>query len=172
MSKRESLFGEIYLWVSIGFIYLVLLLTHLCVFHQGLVPQFFGHKSSAMFDLWSIQHFFSGVIFGGFWLSERPRTWSEWRDAILLALVLCTVWEGQEFWAEIGGRGEAVATWKDGLEHWTNRFIADPALVLMGAFFYRLVPKSIWPALIYSLIWVIASLITPNCMSIQNWLFS
>jgi uncharacterized membrane protein YvlD (DUF360 family) len=125
-------------------------------------PQFFGDKQVAMFDFWSLQHAMSGILLG--WLVGRLR-WG-----LFHVLIAAYLWEMLEWWLESGGLGAGVASWKAGHEHWANRLIADPVLVLLGARVYFYAPKIVWPAAVAAGGWFIANIISPDCMTVQKQL--
>ena len=141
---------------------------------QGL-PIFFGHKSVALVDLWTLQHVASGVAIGAF-VTWQLGDWQHLIERTLFQVIirvgsLAVLWEGFEYQFELGMLGHEVAEWKDGIEHWANRCIVDPLAVLFGAFVYRRWDKTLLPARWFSLVWIGANVLAPTCMSIQEWLF-
>jgi hypothetical protein len=139
---------------------------------QDFIPLIIGTKTVAMFDLWSIDHFAWGVVIGTVLIClakvEPPRF--ELLKFVLWMLILAYAWEGHETWMEIGGRGTSIGQWKDGVEHWSNKFLSDPGMVLLGGMLARGVKSSWKPALVYMILWSIANVLAPDCMFIQNML--
>ncbi len=132
---------------------------------------YFGYKTDTLFDMWSFQHILNGVLFARLHQYIREDLielrWNKY-DCIWTTLFLCYAWEGHEAWAEIGMRGQMIASWLGGIEHWTNRVIADPLLSVCGVLVYFAFPKSVKPAFALSLVWITLNLMFANCMTLQN----
>ncbi len=129
--------------------------------------EFIGHKGAALLDLWSVSHFLFGVALGGVPLllaqaltgvatpagAPRPTRSHSALSLSLITLLLAFAWEALEYTLEAGSGGEALRDWLQGHEHWLNRLISDPLLVLLG---FRLAlwrPDMVWPARAMLLIW-------------------
>jgi len=129
----------------------------------------FGHKSTAIFDLWSIQYFLSGIILTGLiYLPANEPTFIDKVNYFLLICWLAYFWEFIELFMEAGYFGRQNAAWKDGFEHWSNRFIGDPLTAILGMLVYLNFHWTIWPALILNLTWFILNLRRAHSMEIQN----
>lgn len=104
-----------------------------------------GHKTEAMFDLWSIKHFLMGIaltatayfiikiIFKKDTLSEPARK----KLSLVIVLLLSISWEMVEHYLEQNLFGKVITDWFAGTEHWTNRIFGDNLLVLLGWFVYH-----------------------------------
>lgn len=130
----------------------------------------FGDKTTSPFDLWSFQHFLNGIIFA--WIYMNLREAPNKLDCLWTVLFINFAWEGHEAWAETGMRGALIAGWTGGVEHWTNRVIADPLLVLCGALLFFAYPKIAKPALALTTCWICANLALPDCMTLQTLLLT
>lgn len=129
---------------------------------------FFGQKTIAFLDVWSLEHFISGigvshlcavigaVIFKGgishYKASDVAKNPKEWLVYILL--VAC-MWEVVEFYLEAGYSGiDAVTHWFQGVEFWANRLISDPILVLIGGYIGLKNKKLVIYARCFSIVWL------------------
>ncbi|MCX6785099.1 MAG: hypothetical protein NTV81_04200 [Candidatus Komeilibacteria bacterium] len=131
--------------------------------------KFFGHKSEAMFDLWSVQHFLSGIIV--VWLIFQKGPWTGFIDKFGWLLAVCFIaylWEFIEIFMEAGYFGKTIAIWKDGFEHWSNRFISDPLTAVLGGIVYIEFTWIIWPALVLNILWFILNVRRKHSMEIQE----
>lgn len=132
--------------------------------------ELFGHKSTAILDLWSITHFLSGagVVLLVRWIMRFPG--ASGQSPLLICLMLSAGWEFVEIYMELGLiGGPAVARWFDGVEHWSNRIIADQALFVLG---FALASGRAWmvlPAKALSLGWLgVHVFVLPHSMYIQE----
>ncbi len=151
----------------------IILLTvlHILITGQYNLPKLVGDRSEAMFDLWSFQHFCSGILIGSLLAYVGVASKATWQRFVLLMLVLALSWEATELSMEAGLFGQAVSNWKHGFEHWGNRFIGDPLMVTLGGLLARRF-KSAWKwALIPASIWFVANITSPDSMSIQHLIF-
>ncbi|MBU4480013.1 hypothetical protein KKG48_01030 [Patescibacteria group bacterium] len=132
METEETLKKTKLFWDNNYFLILSLILLFLIILLQpqqmSLVPIFFGDSKIAMFDLWSIQHFLTGVLIGSLLLNSENRETKKWQKIIPFILFLALGWELAEIYLETG---VVLKNWT-GFEHWTNRMIADPFVTLMG----------------------------------------
>jgi hypothetical protein len=131
-----------------------------------------GHKTAAMFDLWSIAHFLSGVSLAALlprWLATRS---SSRRSEIVLLLLVSLAWESLEHYLEEGLAGAWLAGWFDGVEHWSNRLIGDQLMILAGFWFYQRSPGSAIRLKAASLAWLAVHLVMlPDSMVVNDLLF-
>jgi len=115
-----------------------------------------GHKTTAMFDIWSVEHWVTGMCIGAaMHLAVRRKMPA--LDAVTyyaLVAMVAFAWEVIEHYLETGLAGQAVAYWFQGVEHWSNRMVSDPLLVLLGACLVRRCPKLTVPARLFSLAWL------------------
>lgn len=110
--------------------------------------ELFGHKTTAILDIWSVIHGLTGIVIASlmfslvnkfqpkaftasFGLKINSRELNIWWDLVVVILLIYA-WEFTEFTAENGLFGLRVQNWFDGVEYLGNRFIADPILVILG----------------------------------------
>ena len=98
----------------------------------------FGPKTDAWLDLWSLEHFVSGMAISTFCVlladtvflqgvREIPKV-AETRVYMITILLVEYMWEVGEFYMEAGYTHVAAITyWFQGVEFWGNRLVADPA---------------------------------------------
>lgn len=132
--------------------------------------QLWGLKTVALFDVWSIEHFFMGITVGvivSYLLRKTPHSTLKFFGAVL---VLAYLWELVEYQLEVGHSGiKAVTYWFQGVEYWPNRLGSDPALVLLGAFVSLRYKTVHLPARIISFTWLgVHIFIFPHCMYLQT----
>jgi len=142
-----------------------------------------GHKTEAMFDLWSLEHFANGicvaayaVLITGIILKE-----SELEPAprkiinFIVVLTLSLFWECVEHYIEAGvlpgAAGARVTYWFQGVEHWSNRIIGDTLMVMLGWYVYTKKKALAFPAKVFSLVWLLLHIfIFPDSMYLQRLL--
>ena len=128
----------------------------------------FGDKTTAIFDIWSVEHLFTGIILA--WLiskiSHTPKS-----NLPVLLLISC-FWECLEHYLETGLWGITVQHWFAGVEYWGNRLIGDNLTVFFGYFIYKKYPKTIYFAFGISLIFFCSHLFFPSSMDIQKFLLN
>ena len=156
----------------------------------------FGNKTESLFDIWSIEHFISGITIGsiiclilvtykfedlkGESFSQKSRTDDSYKNFhftyLILILLISYIWEVFEFYLEAGYTGNPKITyWFQGVEFWLNRSITDPLLVAAGSLFYLKFYSTIlsWSARIFSAIWLVFHIfIFPQCMYLQDSIYS
>lgn len=128
--------------------------------------EFIGHKSSAIFDLWSVAHFLLGMalgrlperIFSRYNLAPTTRSNAMRTNAsaqqYLLVLVFAASWEVVEFALEAGIAGPTIGFWFQGHEHMLNRALSDPLLVLAGFWLANTHARWMtWPSRVALLVW-------------------
>lgn len=171
ISQRKSSKSGIGLALATIILLTVLPVLHIYITDQYSLPKLVGDRSEAMFDLWSFQHFLSGILIGSLLAYVGVASKTTWQRFVLLMLVLALSWEATELSMEAGLFGQAVSNWKHGFEHWGNRFIGDPSMVILGGLLARRF-KSAWKwVLIPAAVWLVANIASPNSMSIQQLLF-
>ena len=136
-----------------------------------------GLKTVAMFDVWTFEHILAGVSIGQISKNKNRKhiknlnpnlpyahktvIWFE----ILLVLALAYAWEALEHYLESGLAGNMVEFWFQGVEHWTNRLIADPLMLVVGYYLVKRFPRFIMPARVLSIGWLIVHIfIFPHSM--------
>lgn len=130
------------------------------------VPQIFGDREVAMLDLWSIEHFFFGVVLAAVFKLVFPKLSVKTILAIVLAIAVG--WEVMEYAMELGMFGNYISDWKKGHEHWSNRMIADPLLVLLGGYLQMQRPKT-WKWVIVPFVaWGLLNYLSPDSMYVQR----
>ena len=137
--------------------------------------ELFGNKTTAFLDLWSIEHILSGISIGAmvsfinykYHNSLSPKTLV--RIDIIAILFLAYLWESIEIYLELGLLGSQVEFWLNGIEHWSNRLISDPLMMLIGYFIGLNFPITIHPARTLSVIWLFVHIfIFPHSMYIHE----
>ena len=142
-----------------------------------------GIKTLAIFDVWTIEHFLSGVSIGTLVITMNRKTLGELMDKIsdaihpkrlaaikyrydiFLVIMFAFVWETVEHYLETGLAGARVEYWFQGVEFWPNRLLSDPIMLLLGYLFVKKYPRAVWPARILSIIWLIVHIfIFPHSM--------
>jgi hypothetical protein len=126
--------------------------------------EFIGHKTIALFDLWSFCHFLAGVAIGNImarFLSAlaiikngNDPDYKAVVSAFLLILFFAYTWEFVEYGLESGRAGLKIAYWFQGQEHWLNRLVSDPLLVITGYMFSCRFQRFIWPARMTLIAWL------------------
>ena len=124
-----------------------------------------------MFDLWSFQHFGFGILTGSFLAYVGVASIKTWQQFGLFVLLLALDWEATELSMEAGWFGGAIASWKGGYEHWANRFVGDPLMVVLGGMFSRKFKFAWIGALVPVAVWQIINVASPHSMHIQQLVF-
>ena len=128
---------------------------------------FFGDKTVAFFDIWSIEHLMTGV-FCAFVLNK---VFPNKKSNLILLLVISCFWECLEHYLEEGLLGVKIKNWFSGTEYWGNRLFGDNLVIVLGYFIYNKYPKSIYYALVFSVVFLLLHLCYPSSMDIQRILF-
>lgn len=146
----------------------------------------FGIKTEAWVDLWSIEHFFSGMslVIVIRYLVEKlvpslagnvPDLQREKKAVYLfMAAFFAYAWEALEFYLEAGyTHNDAITYWFQGVEFWGNRLITDPTITVLGVLCGMRWPKYLWPARAFSVVWLALHLfVFPHSMYLQEHVFS
>ncbi len=131
--------------------------------------QIFGSREVAMLDFWSVEHLLWGVVtyaFVSWCLGKRGNA----RTCFAILFVVAYGWEVAEYLMELGYAGEAVSSWKCGVEHWSNHLLADPLLVLLGGWL-QAKRQNLWKWAVGPwLVWGVANYLSPTSMYIQEWI--
>ena len=133
----------------------------------------FGDKTTAWFDIWSIQHIMSLMwVIVRFEQGLRPRVSPRPAGLLGLLVALCLgfAFEPIERLAELGYAGSAVAQWFAGEEYWANRWIADTIVCGVAAYLLsRNRPWLVYAARQYSVSWMLLHvLLAPHSMYLQR----
>ena len=136
---------------------------------------FWGDKTIALFDVWSIEHFMTGIFIGAFIstrtndiLQRLPKNY-RYRYHFYKVMAIAFFWECIEHYLEAGLLSSVVTTWFRGVELWANRLITDPLLVLCGYCIVQRYPRITLPARLFSVIWLILHIfVFPDCMYLQD----
>lgn len=137
--------------------------------------QLFGHKSLALFDVWTIEHFFSGANLAFLFAFLRSKFNLGDDDKTKLALeclmVLCLelFWEITEHYLEEGAIIPAVEYWFQGVECFWNRAVTDPIITMAGFFFIRNFMQFRVFSSVFSAVWLFFHVIIfPHSMYLQD----
>lgn len=137
----------------------------------------FGDKRYAPFDLWSIAHLCFGIVMGGTvrrWSHRSLQGTEPWQLdiervlGVTWAIILACTWEVWEQSMEVGSFGPAVAVWKAGVEHWTNRYIVDIGAAVLGALLESRWHGVYHPAFALGVAWEVICILQPTAMTIQE----
>lgn len=137
-----------------------------------------GHKTAAWFDVWSFEHFFSGLsitaitilLVHRFILTPEDKVKNLQYIYLIGVLLIAYVWEGIEFYLEAGYSNiDGVTHWFQGVEFWGNRLIGDPLVTVLGGWVALNYKKLIWPARVFSLGWLLVHIfIFPHSMHLHE----
>jgi len=131
------------------------------------VPQKYGTREVAMFDFWTVEHLFFGVMLAV--ALTRIKSSLSVKKNLVAVFAIAYSWEIVEYTMEMGYFGQTISNWKNGMEHWSNRLIGDPGVALLGAYLQNKWSK-IWRWVVVPwLIWGIVNYLSPNSMYIQNF---
>jgi hypothetical protein len=146
--------------------------------HQ-MLELLWGHKSVAIFDIWFIEHVMFGISIGSAVrrknhtilqkLLGRNHSYHSWYFAIVGVLFWAYLWEDIEHYLEMGLAGEWLEYWLNGVEFWANRLFADPLMLVMGYLIAKRFPILVWPARMFSFLWVLIHLfVFPHSMYLHT----
>lgn len=125
-----------------------------------------GAKTAALFDIWFLEHFISGVSMGKI-VNDHNRNILSLRGFlhkhsihprffdIVGVLCIAYAWETVEHYLEIGLLGDGVAYWFQGVEFWGNRIITDPLMMVLGYLFVQKFPHMVVYARIFTVVWLV-----------------
>lgn len=135
----------------------------------------FGPKTVSLLDLWSLEHFLTGISMACLcrslltsWLAQVP-AFMKPRLILMATLNMAFGWEILEHYLETGLAGAGVAFWLQGVEHWSNRMFSDNVMVMMGGLLFLRKPTSARIARAGSSVWLFAHIfLMPHSMWLQN----
>ena len=159
------------LFTITSFLFSILIFWQFYITHCFDLPALIGDRTESLLDLWSFQHLFVGILLGSILLRIKLFSLASWQELALTAFFLAICWEITELVMENGLFGMAIAHWKDGFEHWSNRMFSDPLMVTSGALIARSFSQSWEIILLPVIIWLLINLASPSSMYIQRLLF-
>ena len=133
-----------------------------------------GYKTVALFDVWSIEHFVTGMnmyFLARHWhrLYRQDAADANWFSLFGWIVAAAFGWEAIEHYLEIGLAGPRIADWFQGVEFWGNRLVTDPLMIMLGACVSRRYQWLNYPSKIFSVLWVtIHVFIFPDSMYLQR----
>jgi hypothetical protein len=131
----------------------------------------FGLKTEAFLDVWSIEHILFGMSVGGIvmFINKKHKAKLASKLNILMILLLAYFWESIEVYLELGAAGDGVKYWFYGVEHWSNRIISDPLMMIIGYYIVRRVPKICNISRVLSCAWLFVHIIIfPHSMYLHE----
>ncbi|MSU54866.1 MAG: hypothetical protein EXS48_03495 [Candidatus Staskawiczbacteria bacterium] len=143
----------------------------------------FGLKTQAIFDIWSLEHLFSGLSVGSAVKKKSHKEFKKvlnvddhshhsWWFDLTGVMFFAYLWEAIEHYLETGLAGFRVEYWFQGVEFWPNRLIADPIILMLGYLIAKKYPSLVWPARILSVLWLFFHVfVFPHSMYLQKILF-
>lgn len=144
-----------------------------------------GNKTESLFDIWSVEHFVSGVTIGSIVYcimlayvftdlsQEKMQLNRKFKyHYFTIILLLAYIWEVLEFYMEAGYTNNlAITYWFQGVEYWLNRAVTDPLMVALGAWCALKMNSKMaaWSARSFSGMWLALHVfVFPHCMYLQN----
>ena len=139
-----------------------------------------GFKTIAIFDVWTIEHFLSGISIGALAVRCNMKIFKNKLDLdsqdiktqyfdLIFVLLVAYSWETVEHYMESGLAGDIVAYWFQGVEFWANRVLSDPLITVIGYYIAMANPVLVTPARIVSLIWLLVHVfIFPHSMYLHE----
>lgn len=115
-----------------------------------------GHKTVALFDLWTLQHIATGAIIA----HVLTRTNYASQSTLWTIIMLSLFWESLELILELGhlqGLRE-IGIWTGGVEFWVNRVFIDPLAMIFGAAMYKYNKKIFSYSFIFTIVWLLNAL--------------
>jgi hypothetical protein len=140
-----------------------------------------GLKTEAAFDVWSLEHLANGIAMAAaaemvtkrIVKVENLTSAQKRMVSFILVLLIALLWENVEHYVEAGmfsgWIGERITFWFQGVEHWSNRLIADNLMIILGWHIYAKNNRLFWAARIFSTLWMLAHIfIFPHSMYIHT----
>ena len=139
-----------------------------------------GLKTVSIFDVWTIEHFLSGISIGAVAVRCNMKIFKNKLDLdsrdiktryfdLIFVLLAAYSWETVEHYMESGLAGDIVAYWFQGVEFWANRILSDPLITVVGYYIAMANPVLVTPARIVSLIWILVHIfIFPHSMYLHE----
>jgi hypothetical protein len=140
-----------------------------------------GFKTEAAFDVWSLEHLANGIAMAaaarmvtGKFFKGNDMTGVQRRPVeLIMVLLIALFWENVEHYVEAGVLpgviGDRITFWFQGIEHWSNRLVADNLMVILGWFIYTKQNRLFWLARIFSALWMIVHIfVFPHSMYLHT----
>ncbi len=139
-----------------------------------------GLKTVALIDIWTLEHFLSGVSIGMLVISINSKLLLKHFNVngekiktshfdIVAVLFLAYLWEALEHYLETGLAGATVEYWLQGVEFWANRLVCDPLATIIGYYLAKTYPILVNPARVMSLLWLIIHIfVFPHSMYLHE----
>ncbi|NQT63394.1 MAG: hypothetical protein HQ556_10590 [Candidatus Marinimicrobia bacterium] len=139
-----------------------------------------GFKTVASIDIWTLEHFLSGISIGMLVMSINSKLMLKHFNVssekirtshfdIVAVLLLAYLWETLEHYLETGLAGATVEYWLQGVEFWANRLIFDPLVTVVGYYLAKSYPILVNPARAMSLLWLIVHIfVFPHSMYLHE----
>lgn len=139
-----------------------------------------GWKTTAMMDVWTIEHLLSGLSVGALVINYNRKIFKQHFEIdepnlitrhfdVIGVLLLAFLWETVEHYLETGLAGGMVQYWFQGVEFWPNRIIFDPLMLVLGYLIAKQYPKLVTPARICSFIWLVVHVfVFPHSMYLHE----
>jgi len=118
------------------------------------LAEFWGHKSTALLDLWVLQHIATGVIIA--YILTKLTYFKQ--NYIWTILLLSLFWESLELILELGHLRGLDGVWTSGVEFWVNRSFIDPLAMLFGGYLLHLNRKIFPYSVFFTAIWLLLNL--------------
>lgn len=137
-------------------------------------------KTESLMDVWTIEHVLSWISVWFFVMSSNYKVFEKkiWFDHkkintryfdLVGVLLFAFLWETIEHYLEIWLAWESVMFWFQGVEHWGNRIIFDPLMLIFWYLLARKYKKIVAPARFLSLIWLLVHIfLFPHSMYLHN----
>lgn len=138
-----------------------------------------GVKTSAMMDVWTIEHILSGLSIGLIVSKQNIKVFNKIgvdlkqittkHFDLVGVLFAAFIWETLEHYLETGLAGNAVQYWFQGVEYWPNRLIFDPLMLIIGYLIVKKNPKLVVYARALSVVWLFVHIfIFPHSMYLHE----
>jgi len=154
-------------------IFCLVVLFHFEVTKNFGLPVVLGDKKNALFDLWSINHFLSGVVFStALYKYLEARNYNTFKYYVVFLACAASGWEILELTIEHLSQGATLFIWLNGNEHWANRLIGDYVMFVLGGLLgFKM--KSAWKfSIILLLLLLAANALLPSSMYLQEIIFN
>jgi hypothetical protein len=143
-----------FLILSVIPLLIIMIISEVSSIHRAdIIPNLFGDQRTSFLDLWSIQHFLAGVLIGSLLITPKYERTKKWQIMLPLTIFLAFAWEAVELYIESGGI-EAFKSFWNQREHWSNRLVSDPLLVIGGGIIGYIIHDSWKVAVVPIILWL------------------
>jgi len=118
------------------------------------LASFWGHKTTALFDLWTLQHIATGIVIA--YILTKVKYFK--LTPIWTILLLSLFWESLELILELGHLEGLEGVWTSGVEFWVNRSFIDPLAMIFGARLFHFNSKIFPYSVFFITIWLLVNL--------------